>query len=188
MKEQNTGSLALPVEPAVSNSTAGTRPFAQDLRFNSPIQSSLDSNIGSISFRVVVNYSRRLERLIADGEYAWANSDICTKRFPVAGKGAVELEFRLIGLDRVVETEAVESELRNRSLRPATLQELLAYGAICRDMHSQFPLVALGSSWQHPCGGHRVPFIWTGRSGRLLDLCWRENRWEEDFHFLAIRT
>jgi len=188
MKEQDRGSVALPVESAVSNSVAGTRLFAHDLRFNSPRQSFLHSDIASMSFRVVVNYSRRLERLIADGEYTWANPDICTNNYPVVDKGTVELEFRLIGLDRVVETEAVESELKNRSLRPATLQELLAYGAICRDMHSQFPIVALGSSWQHPCGGHRVPFIWTGHSGRLLDLYWRENRWEEDFHFLAIGT
>jgi hypothetical protein len=193
MKKQDVYGTAFHVEPAMSISTTvikhsqGTS-LTENQLLDTPVRWPLDLNGESAcTFRVTVNYARALEDMIKDAGYTWSNPDINAKTYPVVRTGIAELELQLVNFDRVVETQDVVTELHERSFRSATLPDLLAYSSTYNNPQPDCPIVALGSSWLHPCGGHRVPFLWTGHSGRRLDLYWLENRWERDFRFLAIR-
>ncbi|MBI2039244.1 MAG: hypothetical protein HYT22_03130 [Candidatus Niyogibacteria bacterium] len=142
-----------------------------------------DSNL----YPITVDYTLSLERMIAAGHYDWKNDDITAKHFPMKGEGSANVEIQLVHFNRVMESETVIRELDTMGLRPATLEELLAFGAKYPDIQREFPIVALGSVWRYASGFRSVPFL--GRSGaqRHLGLGWFEVRWDENYRFAAVR-
>jgi len=128
-----------------------------------------------------------LQAMIAEGNYDWVNSDITSEHFPIEGEGQVEVELHLIHLNRVATGDEVLTELDKRNLRPATIEDLLALGAIHPDLQRDFPIVAVGSVWRRPDGHRYVPCLcghWDGR--RDLGLDWIGFRWDGDCRFLAV--
>jgi len=109
------------------------------------LMAEANGNTGN-SFKVTVDYDRRLERMIEDGKYDWNNSDINAKNFPIEGKGTAEVDIELVHFNRVMESDDVLKELDKMGFRPATLPELLAFGAKYLDKQREFPIVALGSA------------------------------------------
>ena len=103
-----------------------------------------DGKTGS-SFKVTVDYSKTLEQMIADGKYDWKNSDIKAKNFPLNGQGTTAVNIELVHFNRNIESDTALAELDKMGLRPATLPELLAFGAKYPDKQREFPIVALGS-------------------------------------------
>jgi len=92
----------------------------------------------------------------------------------------------LIHFDKDMSTDDVLHELKSCGLRPATLDELLAYAWKYPDAQKQFLIVALGVScyWN---AYRRSPCIhWNGEE-RVLSLCWLECGWDDDVRFLAVR-
>ena len=136
---------------------------------------------------VSVDYGMSLAGMIVAGQYDWKNSDINAKNFPVAGEGVVETKLELIHLNKVASTDEVEAYLEKNGLRPATLAELLAFGAMFPEIQREFPVIALGSSWVDPDGNRDVPCLnWNG-SERYLNLYWDGSDWYEICRFLAVR-
>jgi hypothetical protein len=138
-------------------------------------------------FKVVVDYSQTLADMIAAGKYDWVNSDITQEHFPVKGEGKVESELVLVHLNRTASTEEVLKELDNRGLQPATIAELLAFGAKYPDKQKEFPIIALGSVWQPPHGHRLVAYLHEHASDRHLYLFWYERGWPGSSRFLASR-
>ncbi len=192
MYEQDANGTACQVEVAGGISTTLRKQtqgvgLADDLLATSVGHYGGSSHQPSRPFRLRIDYKRPLEKMIAEGGYAWTNPDISARTYPCIRAGTAEMEVELVHLDHFVEKQTILKELGERNLRAATLHELLSCDTICREMQPNSPIVALGSSWLHPCGGHRVPFLWTGHTGRRLDLYWLEDRWEKDFQFLGVR-
>lgn len=136
-------------------------------------------------FIVTVDYALSLAAMIAAGKYDWANEDIAQRNFPLRGEGKVEVGLRLVHLDREMSTEAVLAELDQRGLRPATLAELLAFGAKYPEEQRKYPIVALGSVWACPRGGRFVPCLYRDGSERDLRLRYDDDVWRESYRFLA---
>jgi hypothetical protein len=105
-------------------------------------------------FPVVVNYNRTIEQLVKAGKYDWSNPDITSKNFPSNKKGNAQVSIQLVHFDRTMTSDEVLKELDKQGLRPATLPELLAFGAKYPDKQREFPIVALGSVWRSR-GGDR---------------------------------
>ena len=141
-----------------------------------------DSNLYSIT----VNYSLSLEEMVAAGRYDWKNNDITAKHFSVKGEGVVDVDIELVHFDRVMDSSDEVIRELNVGLRPAKIEELLAFGAKYPDVQRQFPIVALGSVWQHLDDRH-VPFLWGYSDERYLYLDWFGDRWRGNFRFLAVR-
>jgi len=138
------------------------------------------------SFKVTVHYDRRLDRMIADGKYDWKNSDINSKNFPIECNSKVEVNVELVRFKRLMESDNFVHELDKQGLRPATLPELLAFGATYPEKQRELPIVALGSVWRR-WGAHRfVACLWGVASGRGLGVYWFEEELLGSYCFACV--
>ena len=141
-------------------------------------------------FKVVVASAKSLAEMIQVGNYDHVNSDITSEHFPVQGKEKVKCEIELICYGRCMQSDDVVRDLESRGMRPATLFELLAFGAQYPEQQREFPVVALGSVWQDRYGDRWVAYLDGDESdefGRYLCLGrWVEGWLCEDL-FAAIR-
>lgn len=140
-------------------------------------------------FPVIVNCSKSLDEMIKAGNYDWVNWDISEKHFPVQGQGQTELNIELIHYGKHMESDDVVRDLEGYGLRPATLSELLAFGAAYPNKQREFPIVALGSVWRSWSGsGLRcVLCLRGGGSGRELGLYVWGSGWRGGCRFAAVR-
>lgn len=137
-------------------------------------------------YSVTVDYTIPLADMVAAGKYDWVNSEITAEHFPTKGEGRVEVKISLACFNRVMESNEVITELDKLGLRPATLPELLAFGAKYPDVQRGFPVVALGSVWRDADGSRGVPCLSGDGSERLLSLDWFGDRWGGRYRFAAV--
>lgn len=137
-------------------------------------------------FAITVNYRQSLEKMIEAGRYDWKNSDINSKNFPIEKGNAVELEAQLIHFGKSISSDVVLPLLDTNDFRPATIAELLAFGAKYHEKQKEFPIVALSSV--SLVGGYRsVACLDCVGGGRRLGLSWFDRDWPGRFRFLAVR-
>ena len=143
-----------------------------------------------ILFRVIVDYGKSLEEMIAAGKYDYVDGNITKEHFPIKQKGKVELNMALVcfNLDRRFHSDEAVIGLNKQKLRPATLSELLAFGAtICTEKHEELSVVALGSSWDFPYEDSGVPHFSNQYGKRYLTLPIEASAWDTNTLFLAVR-
>ncbi|MBI4095051.1 MAG: hypothetical protein HY435_02570 [Candidatus Liptonbacteria bacterium] len=138
-------------------------------------------------FRLTLDYAHSVEEMVAAGKYNWTNSDITSKNFPTTQKGTAEVAIELVHLNRRVSSDNALCELDARGLRPATLPELLAFGAEYPEKQREFPIIALGSVWRNPHGYRTVAYLVRYGSKRDLRLHWFDNEWFSHYRFAAVR-
>ncbi len=131
------------------------------------------------------DYALTFASLLAEGDYGYKNPNITPVNFPgvcISGFDAVPVSFnREIGSDEAVR------EMDQMGLRPATMLELLAFGAKFPDIQRKFPIVELASSWVAP-GGYRCVGVldrWSDR--RKVFLADWAYDWHAASRFLAVR-
>ena len=165
----------------------------------------------SSSYRLTVDYGLSLENAIALGHYSLVDWKLISSlSFPPKGKkeeGKKEVVVELVSFDtslrdikqrltdsgmpipkklpqRLISSEEVVKEMEQRGLRPATIEELLAFGAKHLDLVEEGPIAALGSS-AVVNDKLRVPIITRSRE---LFLSWWDGDWGAGvFRFLAVR-
>ena len=138
------------------------------------------------TFRLVVNYNQSLADMVSTGKYDWVNSDITEKHFPNTRRGKEEVSLHLVHFNRNIGSEDALRELDKMGFRPATIEELLAFGAQNPEEQRKYPIVALGSVWRHLRGGRCVPSLWLGGAGRRLGLGWWGVDWHSHCRFAAV--
>lgn len=138
------------------------------------------------TYPVAVNYDLSLAGMIRAGRYDWVNSDITGEHFPVNGVDTKEVVFELVHFNQDMSSDDVLRKLDKRGMRPATIEELLAFGEKYPELQRQFPIVALGSVWRR-LDDRDVPYLYRYGSERDLHLYWFEDRWSGNFRFLAVR-
>jgi len=117
----------------------------------------------AVTLAIVVDYRMSLHEMIEAGGYDYVNDDINAERFPISGTGTMSLDLELVHIGRSISSDAAEKELEKRGLRPATIAELLAFGAAHPEVQRSLPIVALGSVCG--VGGYRsVPYLREGAS------------------------
>jgi len=138
-------------------------------------------------YQITVNYGQNLGQMIEAGRYDYVSYDITVTNFPVQEKGTAEVSIKLVHFDRSMRTEEAIVELNEMGLRPATLPELLAFGAKYPQVQCQFPVVALDSIWQDRSGDRNAPYLWGSYAGeRRLDLTSIRGRWDWNYRFAAV--
>jgi len=140
------------------------------------------------TFRVVVDYSRDLAQMIADGAYDYVNSDITADHFPIKGEGKQEREIELFHFNRTISSDDAIKEMAAAGYRPAFIEELLAFGQAQPELQRQFPIVALGSVWRSPDGYRYIPCLRRCDAGRGLCLGSFGPDWRGSFRFAAVRN
>lgn len=139
-------------------------------------------------YTVTVDYGKTVEEMVSAGRYDRKNDNITTKNFPVNGTGVVTVALELVhlDLDKWASSEVVLAHLEANGMRPATLAELLAFGATYPGVQREFPVVCL-DKWVDPDGGRYAPCLGWNGSERSLFFGWFDYGWLGISRFLAVR-
>ena len=121
-------------------------------------------------YPVTVDYRKTVKEMVLAGRYDWKNDDINSENFPVSGEWAVSVNLELVHINKSVDSEGVLDYLEENGMRPATVEELLAFGATYPEIQREFPIICLGSSWVNPVGGRCVGTVKKSVSGGYLIL------------------
>ncbi|KKU85161.1 MAG: hypothetical protein UY15_C0040G0007 [Parcubacteria group bacterium GW2011_GWA2_47_9] len=153
------------------------------------IADEVASFIGRIKniFRVVVDCGQTLAQMIAAGKYNRVNSDITNANFPIIGSGKKNVAVELVHFNRSIESNEAIRELDRMGMRPATIEELLAFGAKYPEVQREFPILALGSVWRYRSSDRYIPCLYRVGSERYLDLGWIGSGWHGICRFAAVR-
>ena len=161
---------------------------------NSGVPLDLNAN-----FYITVDYTQSPLDMITSGHYDWRDDNIpysflinndgtlTDGSFSGSESGQVKLNIKLVHYTRPMESGDILKDLAQRSLRPATLPELLAFGAAYPDVQRQFKVVALGSAVCLVQNGHRhVPYLGGDHSYRWLRLQLLMGQWWPECCFAAV--
>lgn len=141
-----------------------------------------------VSYPITIDYEQSLEEMVKAGAYDWKNSDITSEHFLIDGNGVVERTTDLVHFNRSISTDDALAELDKQGFRPATIEELLAFGSTNPEIQRQFPIIALGSVWTSRHGSRFVTYLDRDGSRRRLGLYWFvDDDWYDDCRFLAVR-
>jgi hypothetical protein len=123
-------------------------------------------------YALKVDYNKNIMGAIADGHYSWVNQDIRAEYFNLIKAGRMTLETVLVQFARYVYIDNALKDLNNHGLRPANLQELLAFGAEYPNIQNETAVIALAAS----CVGVGQFVSKTGYAyldeGRIIDIYW----------------
>lgn len=139
-----------------------------------------------------VNYALSLADMIKASGCRWADPKITEEKFSRSETNSVSLSVELLDFGPAVSTDVVlasmKKESNGESFRPATIHELLAFGA--QYPNAQVPIVALGSECKLGSPYGYVPCLGTslGGYGRQLRLFEGGGSWSYQFVFLAVRN
>ena len=133
-----------------------------------------------------LDYGQSVEEMVKAGRYDYVNDYITGENFPVES-GLAQVEAIMVHPNRFMSSEDVISLLDRKGLRPATMVELLAFGAQHPDAQRRFPIVALGSVWTISDGNRHVGCLWEDPGDRGLHLYWFDADWAAPYRFLAVR-
>ena len=150
-------------------------------------------------YEVEVDYNQSLREMIEAGEYSAQHPDITQENFPFDARGEIERQFFLVRFNQIMSTADVLESFARHNLRPATMQELLAFGT---DRHTDFAhkplsqpqfltIIALGSSWKNTTVGWFPIFVpcfrWCSKDKVMLSLEPFKNSWTHQDRLLAVR-
>ncbi|MBI3330238.1 MAG: hypothetical protein HYZ81_26465 [Nitrospinae bacterium] len=155
-------------------------------------------------FRVTVNHRLSVEAMVLAGRYnrslpmetmvlvgaalAGVYDFLSLKNFTVSPEGKTEVDIELVHFGQMMVTGDVLRKLDQKGLRPATLRELLAFGAQYPAVQRVFPIVALGSSWVEGINTRTVAYLWGNPAERGIGRRWFVSKWRDVYRFAAART
>lgn len=138
-------------------------------------------------FSLTIDYKSPLAELVVAGSYDAISPAITEEHFPV-GWGQPDIEAFLVHFYSPTSSNNAVGEMVRHDLRPATMPELLAFGAQHPSPQCEFPILALGSIWEDPSGYSRAGRIFGHPSDRRLDLGWEDgSAWNQLYRFLAVQ-
>jgi hypothetical protein len=146
--------------------------------------------IGEVS----VDDTLSVAKMVKEGHYDAADKDISAVNFPISRKDAHTTQMVLLTFGRRISSDQAENLIRARKegLRPANLDECLAYGAALEKARLNYDLArpnhaiaCLGQSAK--VGGvRRVPTLWSVENGAWdLGLDDWDRNWNARERFLA---
>lgn len=142
---------------------------------------------------VTVDYTKSIKELVESGNYDVVEEGISDANFNVRGfVGVSKPNFELVRFNKGMRADDVLANLDVNGLRAATIQELLAFGALLPDMQRGFSIYALGSSCRQPWSVKKqrsVPLLRSRGDCRTVELQRRDFlfKWSEECWFLAVR-
>lgn len=141
----------------------------------------------SVVYQLIVDYTMSLSGMVAAGKYDWVNENITDANFPKTTNNTVSVDVELLHFGRNISSEIALSEMKKKGFRPATIWELLDFGAKYPEIQKQFPVIALGSFCVLNDNRH-VPFLSWNSSERHLNLDWFDSGWLVYCRFLVVRN
>ena len=140
-----------------------------------------------VASTIAFNYGMSLSEMISVGNYGWKNDLYTEKNFPIKGDGEVVMPH-LHHFGRDISSENAIKELDKLGLRPATLPELLLFGANNPEEQKKYPIVALDPERVFRyCGRRFVPALDCDGYERDLRLYSWGDDWGGAWRFAVVR-
>lgn len=143
-------------------------------------------------FHLIVDYAHDLDDMVMAGKYFQVGEYFTKAHFPKIMGEAVELDVALIHFNHEISSsDRAIKELDKIGYRPATIEELLSFGATYPNIQREFPILALGSSCRVLGGDRRAAYLDKYRSSygseeRFLDMGMWDGILGSRFRFLAV--
>lgn len=135
------------------------------------------------AFPLVVDYGREFEAMVRAGHYDFVDERFHPENFLYARGSREYIIARAVPFEGIVFSEGVIYSLLRRKLAPATLPELLAFGASRPDEQRRHAVIALGTIFDNTL----VPYLGGGPGNRDLGLEHFHGGWlGEACLFLAV--
>ena len=97
-------------------------------------------------YTLQVDYSATIEDLLRAGRYNWIHHQLASTNFPATGGGRATLSAVLVPFSPQANLDFAVGNQAASGMRPADVQELLAFGEAYPEVQSKLPVLALGSS------------------------------------------
>ncbi|HLC49500.1 MAG TPA: hypothetical protein VJI96_03925 [Candidatus Andersenbacteria bacterium] len=97
------------------------------------------------------DYYAQFMHLLSTGNYGTKDANITPENFP--GQCIGDFKAVLVLFDCQMKHNTAMQEIKGSNYRPATMIELLAYGAWFPDEQMEYSIAALGQSWEDPKRG-----------------------------------
>jgi len=124
--------------------------------------------------------------MITAGHYDYVNSDITERNFPMPENLVLGSEPKLFHFDCEISSKNAIAKMNEDGYRPATIWDLLDFGAKNPEEQRKYQIIALGSVAS--VGGDRyVAYLYGYDSERSLGLYWFDFVWVAYCRFLAVR-
>jgi hypothetical protein len=138
-------------------------------------------------FPVSVDYDLSLRERIAGGCYDWTNSGFEHSTFVPAGRGKAMHSLGFVQFSDYVGAERAVMAIESAGDRPASPEDLLAFGATHPDIQRSCRVVAVGMAVD--VNGERFfPGLWGSAKSRILQLHRTSEDWAPKTRFLAIKN
>lgn len=140
----------------------------------------------NLVYRLIVDYTMNFTTLLSDGQYTWADPCYSEINFPKTGEGVVSINAELLQFGQGASSKSITTKMGMMGYRPATMWELLAFGAQNPSVQQKFSIVALGSFYMW--NGYRYVGVLTGNDlNRNAYFQHWGSVWGQHERFLAVR-
>lgn len=141
-------------------------------------------------FELVIDSDMSPNALIEAGHYNWINNTTADRHLQPSGKkGRESVQAAIFRFDHDITSDKAIEAMTKAGYRPATFEELLAFGASGSELLRQFSVMALGAVCPNRHGVPKVACILQHQKG-LWALASVTNdfdkEWSPVIHFLAI--
>lgn len=164
------------------------------ISLQSPTQIIDTQGVTRLQYKIIVNYDKSIRQAIREGNYDFAIVDIASPdKFPAKSnfKGYDIVVFELLCFNKSITRSKIFREFDKRGLRPATLCELLAFGAQCQgnELNKSYiiALSAIYIKWTPGCGNLMTISIRQIENYRYLDVDSGLNSFILESKFLAVK-
>ncbi|GEM_PF-5383342 len=143
------------------------------------------TSIPAPSYPVTVNFDLSPEEVIKDIPSGLVNF---FGPNTVKGRGIKEIVVELIYLDQYMSYNGALNEVDGRGLRPAAIEEFLAFAAAYPEMRKAEPPIVSLVFRQLPNGSRVIPGLGDDDGGRRgTNFCWTESGWSGLCRVIAVR-
>lgn len=140
-------------------------------------------------FSVTCEGAYKISKLVARGNYDWANEWITDERFPIQKHAPISRTIELVGFDHDLTSEEVLAEFAHRGLERPTAEDALYFGIEHPEEQRKHPVVFLHEPVLGPLGHlHVNVLVLHEHAGkRRLGLHWFASRWPRRYAFAGVR-
>lgn len=144
-------------------------------------------------YKVRIDFSKSVSEMAEESNFDWKVKDTKNKEFEHNQSGLQDFSLCIVNVEKEMTTEEVNDLLKNKNLRPANIEHLIAFGDVFKDIRLSTILVALGTERKDK---HYVyPCLYEENSKKTPDLAYYDpdqrssmgvEKWDKGYSFLCI--
>jgi len=124
--------------------------------------------------------------LVKSASFDYINPDVVTN-FKNKNGGIELSQYFLIHFGKALYTHEIQDYVKKHDLKFAGINALLTLAILHPALQREFPVIALGDTWESKPNYTLVPALWGGKHSRELNLCSLSIKWVGEDRFLVYK-